>query len=113
MDINRATAFQIASMNPFLAAYRDNPSAVKDLARKLASRMPDMGERIPAGKNALSMTISAGCLKIIVPENAPDWLDAAMREVNAEMAGTGISLELIRGYGTYDGPGTQTVTEIK
>jgi hypothetical protein len=108
MDINRATAFQIVSVNPFLETYRDNPSALKDLARKQASRMPKSGDRLPAGKDGLPVCISAGYLMLIVPENAPEWLNAAIAEEKSELARIGISLELIRGYGTYDGPGTES-----
>ena len=104
LDITRATGFQFVSMNPFLATYRDNPSAVKGLIREQASHMPRMGDKVSAGNGRPPVCISAGCLTIVVPENAPAWLDAAILEEKAEMARTGIALNMIRGYGTYDGP---------
>lgn len=107
MDINRVTVYQIISVNPFLASYHENIPALKGLIREHVNRMPAMGSEIKAGSSTLPFHVGAGRLIIIVPVNAPVWLDEAIGESRADLAAMGITLELIRGYGTYDGPGTE------
>ncbi len=101
-------ALQVISLNPFLASYRDNAAAVRRSALAALSRMPDPGELVEAPSGMDPHPVGLRHLVLVVPENAPAWIDALARELMGKLSADAAVLSVRRGYGIYDADAVET-----
>ena len=93
--------WQVFSLNPFLATYRDNPSAVRRAVLSEMTRMPETGVPMDAAPSQVACPVGMRHLVLVVPENAPEWIETIASDLMAPLAERTAVLQVRRGYGAY------------
>lgn len=109
VDGTRVQLWQVMSLNPFLSSYNNQHSAVRRAVLRQLEVMPDRGSTIGHPADGTSRTVQLRRIVLVVPVNAPDWIDGLAGEMAMSLAADGAVLEVVRGYGSYqDGQPKQT-----
>ena len=94
--------WQVTSLNPFLASYRENERAVRQILVHQLNAMPDATEEVPHPADGTVRRVLNRRLVLVVPVNAPAWVDQLATSLRMEFATRHAVLEVVRGYGPYE-----------
>lgn len=101
VDGDRVQLWQVMSLNPFLSSYNNQQLAVRRAVCRQLDVMPDRGSTIGHPADGTSRTVQLRRIVLVVPVNAPDWIDGLAGEMAMSLAADGAVLEVVRGYGSY------------
>ena len=101
-DTAGVVLWQVTSLNPFLASYRENESAVRRILFQQLNAMPDAAEVVPHPAGGTARRVLNRRLILVVPVNAPDWVDQLATSMRMAFSTRHAVLEVVRGYGPYE-----------
>ncbi len=98
--VEDAVVYEVFSLNPFLPSYFDKPNKVADLLQEKIEEMPGYLADIVVNEGCY--TVKECRVQLVVPENAPFWINEVVEEVQAMVKKDHVQIDVVRAYGTYD-----------